>query len=109
MGDRGRGQVGFIGPVVGSEGGADGFEAYPEAGAFVAEDWAPSAGTVETAAGRTADDVGAGSGDDEDSRASGEGCVQGDLFVAEEDEFAGDFRVDGGGGPGADGWDREAR
>ena len=91
-----------------AEGGSDGFEADPEAGALVAEDGTPAARTVEAAVGRAADDVGAGAGDDEDSWASGEGCVEGDFFVAAEDERAGDFGGDCGGGPGADGRDGEA-
>ena len=73
---------------MGAESGADGFEADPVAGAFVAEDGAPAAGGVEGSVGGAADDVGTGSGDDEDAGASVEGCVEGDFFVAAEDELA---------------------
>ena len=72
-----------------AEGGSDGFEADPEAGALVAEDGTPAARTVEAAVGRAADDVGAGAGDDEDSWASGEGCVEGDFFVVAQARTAG--------------------
>ena len=96
------------GLVLCAEGGADGFEADPVSGALVTEDWAPASGGVEGSRGRAADDVGAGAGDSQNARPSGEGRVQGDFFVAAEDEGAGDSYGDRLSSPGADGGDGEA-
>jgi hypothetical protein len=94
--------------IMGAEGGAEGFEADPVAGAFVAEDGAPAAGVVEGAVRGAADNVGAGAGDDEDAGAGVEGGVEGDFIVAEEEERAGDAGGDGLRGPVADGGNGEA-
>jgi hypothetical protein len=49
-----------------------------------------------------------GAGDDEDSLPSAEGCVEGDLFVAAEEDVAGDERGDGALRPLAHGCGAEA-
>jgi hypothetical protein len=94
--------------VEGLEGRAEGFEADPEATTLVAEDGAVAAGAVESAVGAAGDAVGAGAGDEQDARGIGEGCVEGDLFVAEEDEFTRDGCGESVGGPGADGGDGDS-
>ncbi|HTV53900.1 MAG TPA: hypothetical protein VMI06_03205 [Terriglobia bacterium] len=61
---------------------AEGLVANPVAGTLIAKHGSPAAdGDAITGAG-AAEDVGAGSSDNEDTRAAGEGCIEGDFFIA---------------------------
>ena len=63
---------------------------------------------IHRSIGGAAQDVGACAGDDENSGASAEGAVEGDLFVSGEQEIAADGLADLALGPFADGLDAEA-
>src|SRR6266702_118263 len=86
-----------------AEGSADGFEADPEAGAFVAQYRSPAAGAVQFAGGRAADSVGPRTRDDENSGASSETRVERNVHVAAEVEIAGDLGGDCLARPGLNG------
>jgi len=81
--------------VDGEEGCAEGFGADAVAGALVGEGWSPAAGGGDGAGGCAASYVGSGSGEDEDAGLAGEGGVECDLDVADEEEVSGDAGGEG--------------
>src|SRR6266702_7126318 len=82
---------------------ADGFEANPEAGAFVAQYRSPAARAVQFACGRAADSVRPRTGDDQNSGASSKARVERNVHVAAEVEIAGDLGSDCLARPGLNG------
>ncbi len=83
-------QRGALAVVICAKGGAQSFRADPLTGAFVGERRAPSASRFYFAIGGARDHIGTGARENEDPAATVEGGVEGDLFIADDEQFPAD-------------------